>query len=122
MGSMDPATRTKRIDAMVAFMLADIDVSAEQREKIAVIARSAATDMDSNREQHRKLRRESMQLFAAPTIDRARLESLRVEQMKLRDSTSRRMLTAMIEGAEVLTPEQRAKLVERRQRRMPPPR
>jgi Spy/CpxP family protein refolding chaperone len=122
MGPMDPATRTKRIDAMVAFMLADIDVSAEQREKIAVIARSAATDMDSNREQHRKLRRESMQLFAAPTIDRARLESLRVEQMKLRDSTSRRMLTAMIEGAEVLTPEQRAKFVERRQRRMPPPR
>lgn len=122
MGSMDPATRTKRIDAMVAFMLADIDVSAEQREKIAVIARSAATDMDSNREQHRKLRRESMELFAAPTIDRARLESLRVEQMKLRDSTSRRMLTAMIEGAEILTPEQRAKLVERRQRRMQPPR
>jgi Spy/CpxP family protein refolding chaperone len=122
MGPMDPATRTRRIDAMVAFMLADIDVSAEQRERIAVIARSAATDMDSNREQHRKLRRESLELFAAPTIDRARLESLRVEQLKLRDSTSRRMLTAMIEGAEVLTPEQRAKLVERRQRRMPPPR
>jgi Spy/CpxP family protein refolding chaperone len=32
------------------------------------------------------------------------------------------MLTAMIEAAEVLTPEQRAKLIERRQRRMQPPR
>lgn len=122
MGPMDPATRSKRIDAMVAFMLADIDATAEQRERIAAIARSAAADMDANREQHRKLRRESLELFAAPKIDRARLESLRVEQMKLGDSTSRRMLTAMIEGAEVLTPEQRAKLVERRLRRMPPPR
>lgn len=122
MGSMDPATRSKRIDAMVAFMLADIEVTAEQRERIAVIARSAAADMDSNREQHRKLRRESLDLFGAPKIDRARLEALRVEQMKLGDSTSRRMLTAMIEGAEVLTPEQRAKLVERRQHRMHPPR
>jgi Spy/CpxP family protein refolding chaperone len=121
MGPTDPATRSKRIDAMVAFMLADIEVTAAQRERIAAIARSAATDVDANREQHQKLRRESLDLFAAATIDRARLEALRVEQMKLRDSTSRRMLTAMIDGAEVLTPEQRAKLVERRNRRMPPP-
>lgn len=121
MGSMDPATMGKRIDAMVAYMLADIDVTTEQREKIAALAKGVATDMESNREQHMKLRRESLQLFAAPKIDRDRLEKLRVEQMKLGDAASRRMLTALIDGAEVLTPEQRAKLVERRQRRMPPP-
>lgn len=121
MGPMDPASMGKRIEAMVAFMLADIDVTPEQRERIVAIAKGVATDMESNREQHMKLRRESLQLFAAPTIDAAALEKLRAEQMKLGEAASRRMLAAMIEGAKVLTPEQRAKLVERRQRRMPPP-
>jgi periplasmic protein CpxP/Spy len=121
MGPMDPATMGKRIEAMVAFMLADIDVTPEQRERIVAIAKGVATDMESSREQHIKLRRESLQLFAAPTIDSAALEKLRAEQMKLGEAASRRMLAAMIEGAKVLNPEQRAKLVERRQRRMPPP-
>jgi Spy/CpxP family protein refolding chaperone len=122
MGPMDPATMGKRIEAMVALMLADIDVTPEQRERIVAIAKGVATDMESSREQHMKLRRESLQLFAAPTIDATALEKLRAEQMKLGEAASRRMLAAMIEGAKVLNPEQRAKLVERRQRRMPPPR
>ncbi len=121
MGPMDPATMGKRIEAMVAFMLADIDVTPEQRERIVAIAKGVAADMESSREQHMKLRRESLQLFAAPTIDATALEKLRAEQMKLGEAASRRMLAAMIEGAKVLTTEQRAKLVERRQRRMPPP-
>ncbi len=77
---------------------------AEQRERIVAIAKGVATDMESNREQHMKLRRESLQLFAAPTIDASALEKLRAEQMKLGEAASRRMLAAMIEGAEGADP------------------
>jgi Spy/CpxP family protein refolding chaperone len=43
-----------------------------------------------------------------------------VEQIRLAETTSQRMLQAMIESAEVLTPEQRTKLMERWQKRRPP--
>ena len=120
MDAMDPAALSKRIDAMVAFRLADIDATPEQRERIAAIVKAAAADLRTIREQHVKARRQSLALFAAPTIDRAALETLRVEQLQLGDSASRRMLQAMMDSAEVLNADQRAKLIERMQRRMPP--
>lgn len=119
-GDTDPAVATKRIDAMVAFRLAEIDATPEQRERIAVIIKGAANDLQASRKQHMQARRQSLALLAAPTIDRAQLEKLRVEQMQLGDAASRRMLQAMMDCAEVLTSEQRAKLAERWQRHGPP--
>ena len=120
MGDMDPAAAAKRIDAMVAYMLADVDATPEQRERIAAVLKAAANDLQGSRKQHMQARRQSLELLAAPTIDRAQLEKLRIEQMQLADTTSRRMLQAMMDSAEVLNADQRAKLVERWQRRMPP--
>lgn len=119
-GSMDPATRGKKIDAMVAWSLADIDASPQQREKIATILKGAANDLAPLREQHRAARKQSLALIAAPTIDRAQLEKIRLEQVQLAETSSRRMFQAMLDSAEVLNPEQRAKLAERWQRRGPP--
>jgi protein CpxP len=120
MDDMDPAAFARRIEAMVAFTLADIDATPEQRDRIAAILKGAANDLRSSRKQHFQARRESMELLAAATIDRAQLEKLRVEQMQLAESASRRMLQAMMDSAEVLMPEQRAKLAERFQRHRPP--
>jgi Spy/CpxP family protein refolding chaperone len=119
MGDMDPAALSRRIEAMIAFRLADIDVTSEQRYRIATILKGAANDLQSSRKQRLQARRQSMELLTAPTIDRAQLEKLRVEQMQLGDNASRRMLQALMDSAEVLTPEQRAGLAERFQRRMP---
>jgi len=114
----DAETMGKRIEAMTAYRLAEIDATPEQKSRIATIMKGAANDLASLREQGRELRRRSAQLLlAAPTIDRAQLEALRVQQMQLRDTASRRMLQARADAAEVLTPEQRAKLAERRLRR-----
>jgi len=118
---MDPATQGKRIDAMVAWWLADVDASAEQRERIAAIMKGAANDLAANRKSRADARRQAMALLAAPTIDRAELEKLRVEQMQLADFSSRRMLQAMADSADVLTPAQRAKIAEKRQQRRGPP-
>lgn len=119
-GSMDPETRGRKIDAMVSWVLADTDATPQQREKITTILKGAANDLAPLREQHRAARQQSLALIAAPTIDRAQLEKIRLEQVQLAETSSRRMFQAMLDSAEVLNPEQRAKLVERWQRRGPP--
>jgi Spy/CpxP family protein refolding chaperone len=50
---------------------------------------------------------------AAPEIDREAAERLRAEKIETIDRASRRMTDALIEAAEVLTPEQRAALIEK---------
>lgn len=110
---MDPEAMSKRIEAMTARRLADVDATPEQKSRITAIMQAAANDLSPLRGQGRELRRKSMELLAAPSIDRAQLEALRTQQMQLGEAVSRRMLQAMMDSAEVLTPEQRAKLAER---------
>ena len=47
-----------------------------------------------------------------PTIDRAAMEQWRQDQMRLADSASRRILQAVADCAEILTPEQRVELAD----------
>lgn len=117
-GAMDPAAMSRRIDSMAGWMLADIDATPQQKERVATILKAAANDLQPLRESHRQARRESLQLFAAAELDRAKLEKIRLEQMQLGETVSRRLLQAMMDAAEVLAPDQRAKLVATWQRRM----
>jgi periplasmic protein CpxP/Spy len=110
-GSSDPAVQAKKIDAMVQWMLADINATDDQRTKISTILKAAANDLAPLRQQHMQARRTTMQLLSAPTIDRAQLESIRVQQMQLADTATKRMTQAMADSAEVLNPDQRVKLV-----------
>jgi Spy/CpxP family protein refolding chaperone len=110
-GSSDPAVQAKKIDAMVQWMLADLNATPDQTTKISSILKAAANDLAPLRQQHMQARRTTMQLLSAPTIDRAQLESIRVQQMQLADTATKRMTQAMADSAEVLSPDQRVKLV-----------
>lgn len=116
----DPETAGRRIEAMVSWMLADIDASADQKARISAIAKKAATEMMPVRKQHMDARRQSIALLSAATIDRAQLEKLRAEQLQLGEATSKLMLQSMIEAAEVLTPEQRTRIAAKWQRPQKP--
>jgi Spy/CpxP family protein refolding chaperone len=116
-GPMDPEAMGRRIDAMVQWMLADVDATADQRSRIAAIAKAAANDLAPLRTKHQEARRRTAELLSAPTIDRAQIEAVRVEQMQLGDTVTRRMTQALADAAEVLDPAQRAKLVEKWQNR-----
>ncbi|MEF7613357.1 Spy/CpxP family protein refolding chaperone [Aquincola sp. MAHUQ-54] len=94
-------------------MLDGVKATPEQREQIRKIADAAGADLKSQREAARGLRQQSVALFTAPTIDAAAAESLRQQMLAQQDQRSRRMLQAMLDVGNVLTPEQRQQLAER---------
>jgi len=113
--SADPAAVAKRIDAMVSWLLADIDATAEQRSKIATIIQGAINDLTPMHSQHLQARKQSLQLLTQPTIDRAQVEQLRVQQMQMGETASRRITQAILDAADVLTTAQRQQLAQKLQ-------
>jgi Spy/CpxP family protein refolding chaperone len=111
--AMDPAKMDERIEHMVKRMLERVDATEEQRAKVATIAKAAAGDLRGLRGRQQELRAKGIELLAAPAVDRNAIERLRAEQMKLADEASKRVSLALADTAEVLTPEQRAKMAER---------
>jgi len=92
------------------------DASTEQKSKINTIAQKAADDIFELRTKHLEARKQVIATLAAPTIDRAKLETLRADQMKLADAATKRITDAVADIGEVLTPAQRADLAQRVER------
>ncbi len=94
-------------------MLIAVDATDAQRAQIQQIHEAAAADMKPLREAGRGLRERARQLMVSPNaVDRGAAETLRLETMALQDKVSKRRLDAMLAVADVLTPQQRAKLGE----------
>lgn len=93
-------------------MLDGLDATPEQADKIRAIVDAARDDLMPALDGMRGTRDKVAEMLAAPTIDRAAAEALRAERMGAVDQASRRMTAAILDAAEVLTPEQRTKLVE----------
>ena len=99
-----------RVERGVDRALWFVDASTEQRQKIRVIVERTADDLFALREKHLEGRRQIGAALGAATIDRARLDGLRAEQMALADTASKKITEGLAEVAEVLTPTQRADL------------
>lgn len=93
-------------------MLGRVGASDAQKTQVNEILKGAFDDMKSAHQRHSQVLNEFHQLLLAPTIDRARIESLRAQQIKTMDEASKRLVGALDDAAEVLTPEQRAALAE----------
>lgn len=98
-------------------MLDGLNATDAQRIQIRQIFRTAADDLKAQRESRRALRERSMEVFTAPNVDAAAAESVRQQMLQQHDQASKRMLQAMLDASQVLTPEQRAKLAERMKQR-----
>jgi len=105
-----------RIERMVNRLAWAVDASSEQKQKLRDIAQRAADDLRPLREKRQESRKQLREVLTAPTIDRAKLEALRADGIKAADEASRRIVSAVADAAEVLTPEQRAQLAQRLER------
>jgi len=94
----------------VGWMLREVDASEAQVARVGEIATAAAADLRVLHETHRA-RREP---FAAALVaaDRTALERLRGEELAAAEQASQRIVLALADAAEVLTPEQRQQLAE----------
>lgn len=103
----------RRIERMIGFAARRLDATDEQKKRLTDIATAAARDLLPMRDKMREARKQARQILTAPTIDRAALEALRAAQLAQADAASRRLAQAIADAADVLTPEQRAKLARR---------
>jgi Spy/CpxP family protein refolding chaperone len=98
-------------------VMEEIEATPEQSERLRAIFTDARADLAPVAEQLHGLREEIAALVGAEQIDRQAAETLRAERVAEIDDASRRVVQAFLDAAEVLTPEQRAALLERFQER-----
>ena len=99
-------------ESRLKHMLDEVKASEEQKVKAAGVVKAAlnkgvplAEKMRDNHEQLHKL-------MVAATLDKAAIESVRADQIRLADEASKLATQTMQDVAELLTPEQRTKLAE----------
>ena len=112
-GMLFPGAIERRVNRVLGL----VDASTEQRQKVRSILEAAGNDLYPIRQQRMENRKQIAAALAAATIDRARIEQLRQDQLKLNDTASKRLTDAITDAAEVLTPAQRAELAKRMERR-----
>jgi Spy/CpxP family protein refolding chaperone len=105
--TFDPAKFNAHVEKRVDKALTGTDATADQKKKVSTIIEQAYTDMkplNDKRTENRKAMAEAMQ---APTIDKAKIETLRQEQMKVSDASSKRFTQALTDAGDVLNAPQR---------------
>jgi Spy/CpxP family protein refolding chaperone len=105
--AFDPANFQQRIEKRVDKALGSTDATTDQKKKVSEILQAAFKDMKGfhgQRVENRKAMEAAMQ---APTIDAARIEQIRAEQMKIADASSKRFTQALVDAGNVLNASQR---------------
>jgi Spy/CpxP family protein refolding chaperone len=108
---MDAQGMEMHLDHMEA-MLTRIGASDAQKSQIDGIMRGAFANMEGVKNSHHEAFGQFHELILASSVDRAKVEELRAAQLKSFDEASKSIVTAFEDAAEVLSPEQRAKLAE----------
>lgn len=109
--AMSPDALQAHIHQMVEQCAGGADAGRKARlEEIAV---GAMTDLRALHAQFGDEHARAHALLLAPRIDRAALEAWRADQLQRVDLMSRRVVAAVQDGAELLTPEQRAQCAGR---------
>ena len=105
--AVDPAKFQQRIEKRVDKALTGTTATAEQKTKVTAILQAAFTDLKGTRAQRAEVRNALQAAMSAPTIDPAKIEQIRSEQVKMMDDSSKRFTKALIDAGNVLNAEQR---------------
>lgn len=91
-------------------LLGAAGASDAQKTQIKAIFVALRPQMQTLRTERMKVHKQIAQALAAPTVDPAAVERLRLQQVKLADQSSALMTQGLVKASQVLTPEQRQKV------------
>jgi periplasmic protein CpxP/Spy len=97
-------------DRMVRHLAVEVDATAEQEDKLRAIVREAVKDLLPVREKIVAARATARDLLTQQTVDRVAIEKFRADLIATHDAVSKRLVQAVADAAEVLTPEQRRRI------------
>jgi periplasmic protein CpxP/Spy len=97
-------------DRAVRHLAIEIDATTEQQDKLRAIVRDAIKDLLPMREKIMSARATARDLLTRDTVDRAAIEKFRTDMLATHDTVSKRLVQAVADAAEVLTPEQRRRI------------
>lgn len=119
-GRTSPEAMRERLEFGTDWALTRIKATDAQKTAVRDVVLTAFNDIAALRDAHRANRDAIMETLTADRVDRDRLETLRKAELALADQASARIVRAVADVADVLTPEQRRQLAERlRQHRGP---
>jgi periplasmic protein CpxP/Spy len=105
--------RLDRIQNFVRMSLDSVAATSDQEAKVHDIVASAFTDLAPKPEDRMAMRTQAVEILKAPTVDKAGLEKLRTDFVAHADARSKRFMDMVVQIADILTPEQRAKLADK---------
>ena len=103
----DPAKFQQRIEKRVDKALNGTDATQDQKKQIVGILQAAFTDLKPLHAQRVENRAAMRAALEAPTIDPAKIEQIRADQMKIADASSKRFTKAPTDAGNVLNANQR---------------
>jgi periplasmic protein CpxP/Spy len=98
------------IQGAVSRALDSVGASAAQEAKVHDIIAVKFAEIAPNPDQHEAMRKQALDLLAAPTIDRAAVEKLRADIVARFDEKSKTVVSGLLDIADQLTPAQRTQL------------
>jgi Spy/CpxP family protein refolding chaperone len=107
-----PEAQRERLEFATDWVLKKADATEQQKQQVKGIVQAAAQELAPIREQHHQHRDAFLAALTRPTVDRQALEQLRQAELQLAEAASTRIVQALADVADVLTPEQRTQLVK----------
>jgi Spy/CpxP family protein refolding chaperone len=98
------------VQRAVSRALDGVGASSAQEAKIHDIVAARLAELGQNPDERAAMRKQALDLLAAPTIDRAAVEKMRLDAVAKFDAKSKTVVAGLLDIADQLTPEQRAKL------------
>lgn len=105
--AFDPAKFQEHVTKRVDRALTGTDATADQKKQVADILGNSFKDMKPLHDQRVENRKAMQDALQAPTIDPAKIEAIRSEQMKVADASSKRFTKALTDAGNVLNAQQR---------------
>jgi len=111
-GTHSAAEMSAHIDHMLKHLYVELDATDAQKARIDPLVKQAVNDLQPLHSQLQTAHTRAMQALTQDPIDRASLETARLEHLQLADQASKRITQLIADVGDTLTPAQRQTLAD----------